>query len=75
MNTDEIMKIEESTFRKLPEHLQAMFAKLPNPSSAEVVALFPESTSGARAAGVRQSLGSDRTFTPTIIGEDRKSVV
>ena len=44
-------------------------ANLIHDGSVEVVALFPDSTSGARAAGVRQSLGSDRTFTPTIIGD------
>ena len=36
------MKIPESTFKRLPEHLKALFKKLPNPGSEEVVGSFPE---------------------------------
>lgn len=44
-------------------------ANLIHDGSAEVVALFPDATSGARAAGVRQSLGSDRTLPSTSAGD------
>ena len=39
------MKIDATTFAKLPEHLQALFDKAPNPGRDEVVALFPNSDS------------------------------
>ena len=35
------MKIDATTFAKLPEHLQALFDKAPNPGRDEVVAQFP----------------------------------
>ena len=35
------MKIDATTFAKLPEHLQALFDKAPNPGRDEVVAGFP----------------------------------
>lgn len=38
-------------------------ANIIHDGSDEVVALFPESTSGSRAEGVRTGLGSNRTFT------------
>lgn len=48
------MKIPESTFKRLPEHLKALFKKLPNPGSEEVARLFPESsTTGKRSAASR----------------------
>jgi len=37
------MKIDATTFAKLPEHLQALFDKAPNPGRDEVLALFPDS--------------------------------
>jgi len=37
------MKIDEKTYKEMPPELQSLFRKLPNPGSAEVVALFPES--------------------------------
>ncbi len=36
------MKIDEKTYKIMPVELQAMFRKLPNPGSDEVVGLFPE---------------------------------
>ena len=41
------MTIDEKTFMAMPPHLQAMFLKLPNPGSEEVVGLFPQTGSGA----------------------------
>lgn len=40
------MTIDEKTYKRLPSHLKALFRKLPNPGSDEVVALFPETASG-----------------------------
>lgn len=37
------MKIDEQTFKSMPPHLQALFNKLPNPGSDEVLACFPDS--------------------------------
>lgn len=37
------MILDESTFARLPTHLQALFAKLPNPARDEVLAAFPNS--------------------------------
>lgn len=36
------MQINETTFKKLPEHLKYLFTKLPNPGSEEVLAAFPD---------------------------------
>ena len=36
------MKIDATTFAKLPEHLQALFDKAPNPGRDEVLAAFPQ---------------------------------
>jgi len=36
------MKIDEKTFKDMPAELQALFRKLPNDGSDEVVELFPE---------------------------------
>lgn len=50
------MKIEESTFNKLPEHLQRLFAKLQNPAREEVLAGFPDSAgSGGSVPNVKIS--------------------
>jgi hypothetical protein len=40
--TGHIMKINETTYRQLPDNLQALFCKCPNLGSEEVVGLFPE---------------------------------
>lgn len=40
------MQITETTFKKLPDHLKALFYKLPNPGSDEVLALFPSADGG-----------------------------
>ena len=49
------MKIDATTFAKLPEHLQALFDKAPNPGRDEVVATFPQqvtkSTGGKNSKG------------------------
>lgn len=50
------MKIDATTFAKLPEHLQALFDKAPNPGRDEVVAGFP--VTGAAKSGVRDPNGS-----------------
>jgi len=40
------MRISEEVYRKMPSSLRALFKKLPNPDSEEVVELFPETGSG-----------------------------
>jgi len=37
------MRIDEKAWKAMPEHLRALFVKLPNPGSEEVLACFPES--------------------------------
>ena len=41
------MKICEEKYKQLPDNLKALFVKLPNPGSDEVVGLFPQTKSGA----------------------------
>jgi site-specific DNA-methyltransferase (adenine-specific) len=41
------MQIDEGTYKRLPAHLQALFERLPNPSSDEVLAGFPQTGGGA----------------------------
>lgn len=36
------MKIDATTYQKLPEHLKALFQRAPNPSRDEVVQAFPD---------------------------------
>ncbi len=40
------MTIDDDMFARLPAHLRVLFTKLPNPGSDEVLAGFPETTSG-----------------------------
>jgi len=40
------MRIDEATFKAMPPDLRALFVKLPNPGSDEVVGLFPQTASG-----------------------------
>lgn len=40
------MKIDATTYQKLPEHLKALFQQAPNPSREEVLAGFPHTKSG-----------------------------
>ena len=44
------MQINENTFKRMPAHLQSLFAKLPNPGREEVLAHFPHSKSGSMTA-------------------------
>jgi site-specific DNA-methyltransferase (adenine-specific) len=41
-------KITEKQFKEMPSELQALYEKLPNPSSDEVVSLFPNTKSTVR---------------------------
>jgi len=46
------MKLPEKTVSRMPAHLQALFVRLPNPGSDEVVGAFPErdgATSNSRS--------------------------
>jgi hypothetical protein len=42
------VQIIETTYKKLPDHLRALFYKLPNPGSDEVLAGFPAEAGGDR---------------------------
>lgn len=42
------MKIDATTYQKLPEHLKALFQQAPNPSREEVLSVFPQ----GRSSGV-----------------------
>ena len=44
------MTIDEASYKRMPGHIQALFVKAPNPSSEQVVGLFPETgiSSGGR---------------------------
>ena len=44
------MKISEKDYKRMPAELQALFVKLPNPSSDEVVGLFPMTSGGSYSA-------------------------
>jgi len=44
--TADAMKIDEATYKRMPEQLQRLFTKLPNPASDEVVGLFTERDGG-----------------------------
>ena len=54
------MKIDATTFAKLPEHLKVLFSKAPNPGSDEVLAGFPQtgpSKSGGKAGAIGYHAG------------------
>jgi site-specific DNA-methyltransferase (adenine-specific) len=40
------MRIDEATYKAMPPELRALFVKLPNPGSDEVVGLFPAQANG-----------------------------
>ena len=46
-----IVKICEEKYKQLPDNLKALFVKLPNPGSDEVVGLFPDTKSGKAVVG------------------------
>jgi site-specific DNA-methyltransferase (adenine-specific) len=48
------VQIEETTYKKLPNHLKALFYKLPNPGSDEVLAAFPDAPGQQRSASDSQ---------------------
>lgn len=59
------MKIDATTYQKLPEHLKALFQQAPNPSREEVLAGFPESKAGGSVSGKEPS----KTGTANCYGE------
>lgn len=50
-------KITEKQFKEMPLELQALYEKLPNPSSDEVVELFPNTKGGGSQRGSRKWKG------------------
>lgn len=67
------MKLPEKTVSRMPAHLQALFVRLPNPGSDEVVGAFPETASGnlspGHAAGNTFGIGNDDKKPRAIAGE------
>jgi len=55
------MKIDEKTFRAMPTDLQALFVKLPNPGSEEVVGLFPETGLSKGGGGPKSPCWTEST--------------
>jgi len=53
------MQIDEGTYKRLPAHLQALFERLPNPSSDEVTALFPQTQTWAARGDARNRGNGD----------------
>ena len=49
------MKIDATTYQKLPEHLKALFQQAPNPSREEVTACFPDSNGSGKARVLNRS--------------------
>ena len=45
------MRVGEKQYKAMPVELQALFVKLPNPGSDEVLGMFPVTTSGYKKAG------------------------
>jgi site-specific DNA-methyltransferase (adenine-specific) len=50
------MRIDEATYKAMPTDLRALFTKLPNPGSAEVVGLFPEQKNGGRVPEAQRDI-------------------
>jgi hypothetical protein len=49
------MIISEKVYNKLPSELKVLFDRLPNPAKEEVVAKFPQSSSGASGRNLEES--------------------
>jgi hypothetical protein len=65
------MKIGESLYAQMPQHLRACFWKLPNPGSDEVVSGFPESKDGVAVGGKGRSASIYGTETGGPKSEDQ----
>ena len=63
------MRIDEKAYKAMPAHLQAMFRKLPNPGSEEVLAAFPDA-SGALAPVTGDEPSSS---TSTVYGKFKRA--
>ena len=55
------MRIDETIYKAMPTNLQALFRKLPNPGSDEVLAAFPQAQ-GAVSNGKRKGNGYGEGF-------------
>jgi site-specific DNA-methyltransferase (adenine-specific) len=67
------MKIDEATYKAMPVELQALFRKMPNPSSDEVVGLFPvtgPSKATPRNNGEFKSVAKGRDLPHVTHGHD-----
>lgn len=59
------MQITQKTYETLPNHLKSLFRKLPNPGSDEVLAGFPDTTSGEIKAGQSQGTNFRQSHSRT----------
>jgi site-specific DNA-methyltransferase (adenine-specific) len=63
------MRIDEATYKAMPPELRALFVKLPNPGSDEVVGLFPERDGGVfPAARGPQTIYGNGKGLPAAVG-------
>ena len=60
------MKICEEKYKRLPDNLKALFVKLPNPGSDEVVRLFPNTKSVASGYNWEESKQGNVPITKNI---------
>jgi len=61
---EEVLRISESAYKRMPRHLQAAFKMEPNPESEAVEALFPQNTtSGAMKREVSAYDGESMFFS------------
>jgi site-specific DNA-methyltransferase (adenine-specific) len=64
------MRIDEATYKAMPPELRALFVKLPNPGSDEVVGLFPETV--GKIGMVGNTGGNNRIYGKLGRQEDRQ---
>lgn len=64
------MKIDATTFAKLPEHLQALFIKAPNPGRDEVVEAFPDSNGSGPARKLKRGTRDGEGWGMNATGTD-----
>jgi site-specific DNA-methyltransferase (adenine-specific) len=67
------MKIDQQTFNSMPLELRALFYKLPNPGSEEVLALFPESNSARIGNPHNPHLGVNHNATSYGQGDGKET--
>ena len=64
------MRIDEATYKAMPPELRALFDKLPNPGSDEVVGLFPQTV--GKIGMIGNTGGNNRIYGKLGRQEDRQ---